>query len=608
MTKGEIPTSTNLTIPLKTLVAGTEATVTIDSNNTTVSEDTFSFATISNTKLTVSPQSAAEKVSEEGYMPTLFIEESYGGQIRHFIAEGLDNTILLRLNHPDFKFEISSTASLTGLRGFDGLAKTDTTFTLINDQQLQITLPDAITTLSPNNKGALKLEGVTIRTTNRTPSVSEAVVSVSGAMVTPTDFTALTLGDYHVELILPAREAVYAGTEQTISFTLEEDMKNSLLKDRPLIVTLPDTVEVITDHTGKVPVQIDGTSFAFEPLVEKGKCIGFSMASLQDKLTNDSGRYTFSFSMRIPVRTIGPIALTLEGRALPETLTGTILTTKLPLLVNADGFHVQSAMKDQYGGSITLTEEGAGVLQQGKSLFITLDTSHLTISSAPNISVVSGDLVLGDLMLVDGGIEIPIQSSSTQPSTILLKHFGLTLDGTVPAGRYEASIGGPALSTLSTDTLGTYMDRGLIDPVAILDQFILVDVDALTKKVITFRLGDESYAVNGKYYHLDTPAYIENGRVMVPIRYVAEALGLSQNQMVYDETYQTFALYAQKVIEVTVGSNILSIDGIPQTMQTPTTLLGNDVMVPISEIAKALGVEVSWNAALKTATFIQYGN
>nr|WP_301335047.1 copper amine oxidase N-terminal domain-containing protein [Holtiella tumoricola] len=227
------------------------------------------------------------------------------------------------------------------------------------------------------------------------------------------------------------------------------------------------------------------------------------------------------------------------------------------------------------------------------------------LSKAPLVAVIEGDIVVGEPKIIDGGVELPIIAESSIPSTIVIKHFGLTLDGTVPQGRFEVAVGGPALSSLSEQTISKNNHFESIAPI-INEDFVLVDIGPKNRKVITFKLGEEAYAVNGRYYHLEVPAYIENGRVMVPIKYVAEALGIGQGNVKYDAKTQVLTVYANKVIELEINSDTMYVDGEKVVMQTSAKLKQGYTMVPIGEVARALDLKVEWNSKLETATFVGY--
>lgn len=65
----------------------------------------------------------------------------------------------------------------------------------------------------------------------------------------------------------------------------------------------------------------------------------------------------------------------------------------------------------------------------------------------------------------------------------------------------------------------------------------------------------------------------------------------------------------QRVIKITIGSNIMLVDGVPVTMDTKAILDANNrILVPIRPIANALGVQntnITYDYLTKTATIIQ---
>ncbi|MEF9959450.1 MAG: copper amine oxidase N-terminal domain-containing protein [Niameybacter sp.] len=602
--EGSVKVGTILEIPLYVKVEGKEGKVQIDSNNTTISEETLTFANIASGKAKVSPIQPVEKVTEKGMLPQIVIEETYAGQMRSMIEKGAQSTLVLRLDHSDFIFELTDEAKLVGSKGFEGINLGKEDLKKIAEGQLEIHLPEQIQKVPKSNKGAFKIEGIVVKTKDHQPRSQSVSVSVSGDLVEENRFKALELGEYKVSLKVENEKSLLGGRMQEVSFTLQQDMKDSLLKERTLVVDISSGVELV-QQDGQVEVKIEGVPYKYPALMEQEKCSGFRISALDQPVLQDKQNLNFKFQVKVPAHFKGTVEAYLEGSALPSSIDAVVLEVQEPVQVKIEAFEAQSGMKDQMGGSITLVENAAGALRQGKKVFIGMDTSMLKLTTPPLVAVTQGDLVVGEAKVVDGGVELPILTHSTKPATLVIKHFGLTLDGTVPKGRFEVGVGGPALSDLSMATMATDNHFQQIDPVKVED-FILVDVGPKNRKEITFKLGEEAYAVNGKYYHLDVPAYLEEGRVMVPMKYVAKALGIGVDKVKYNADTQKLTVYANKVIELEINSDMMYVDGKPLTMQTAAKLVKGCTMVPIGEVARALDLTVDWNSKLETATFIGY--
>mgnify|MGYP005841011407 CR=1 FL=1 len=100
--------------------------------------------------------------------------------------------------------------------------------------------------------------------------------------------------------------------------------------------------------------------------------------------------------------------------------------------------------------------------------------------------------------------------------------------------------------------------------------------------------------VNSTPLYFDSEPYIDgNGRSMVPVRAVSEALGatVGWNEAEKAVTVQKRGL----VVRLTIGSNLAKVNGAVKTMDTVPVLKGNRTMVPVRFLSEYLGAEVAWD-------------
>lgn len=119
-----------------------------------------------------------------------------------------------------------------------------------------------------------------------------------------------------------------------------------------------------------------------------------------------------------------------------------------------------------------------------------------------------------------------------------------------------------------------------------------------------FVIGEASYTNNGTATEMDAAAYIDShNRTMVPIRYVANACGISENDIRWEAGSQTAIINGlNTVVTVKMGSNKLQTSTGEITMDTVAVNNNGRIYVPVRYIANALGANVSWDAATKTVT------
>ena len=102
--------------------------------------------------------------------------------------------------------------------------------------------------------------------------------------------------------------------------------------------------------------------------------------------------------------------------------------------------------------------------------------------------------------------------------------------------------------------------------------------------------------VNGKEVKTDSPAFIKDGRTMVPVRFISEALGLKVG---WDQKTRTVTVdEGAKAMKLTIGSKkIVRADGKETAIDVPAMIKGGRTMVPIRAIGELSGAKVDWNAA-----------
>ncbi len=110
--------------------------------------------------------------------------------------------------------------------------------------------------------------------------------------------------------------------------------------------------------------------------------------------------------------------------------------------------------------------------------------------------------------------------------------------------------------------------------------------------------------INGKFLETDQPPVIENGRTLVPLRAIGEALGCEVSW----ENESKTAIFTQGDVkaEITVGkSSILVGDGVYDEelpIDTPASIINSRTMIPLRVLSECFGYSVDWNAQTKTVT------
>lgn len=109
----------------------------------------------------------------------------------------------------------------------------------------------------------------------------------------------------------------------------------------------------------------------------------------------------------------------------------------------------------------------------------------------------------------------------------------------------------------------------------------------------SFTVGQNTYTVDGQTYTMDAVPYLQDGRVFLPLRYVAIACGINPENICYDNGGVQL-VHGSKILFVKVGENIFLINGKNNPMDVPTQMANNRTYLPARYIAEALGFNVSW--------------
>ncbi len=105
-----------------------------------------------------------------------------------------------------------------------------------------------------------------------------------------------------------------------------------------------------------------------------------------------------------------------------------------------------------------------------------------------------------------------------------------------------------------------------------------------------------SVQVNGQPLQSDVKPFVNaDGRTMLPIRAIAEALGADVK---WDEATQTATLtLGAKVVKVTLGQNNILVDGVPVPMDTAAASKDGRTVLPLRAVSEAMGADVGWDPA-----------
>jgi len=108
---------------------------------------------------------------------------------------------------------------------------------------------------------------------------------------------------------------------------------------------------------------------------------------------------------------------------------------------------------------------------------------------------------------------------------------------------------------------------------------------------------DITVFVDGQKLQLDVAPVISEGRTLLPLRAVAEALGA---EVGYDNATKTVSIHKDTSrITLTLNKKECTVDGVQKQLDVPATAINGRTLVPLRFVGESLGAGVEWVSASK---------
>ncbi|SHJ24771.1 copper amine oxidase N-terminal domain-containing protein [Desulfofundulus thermosubterraneus] len=452
-------------------------------------------------------------------------------------------------------------------------------------------------------------------------------VSISGDKIDDADLVIAKYVDFGVTVKADGDpEEVLAGQfdSELTKIYIKENVDNSLIANRKTKIEFPNWVKItdvdVTDaknisdpNTGDgksaensfedvIKADIDGTSNEVEFVIPDG---------------NGKTEFKLKFTVSIKANASGDIVAKVSGRGgvEGEVLVGKALT---PVTVTSEAKDIKVGVKGQPIGDIIITETKKEALAEG-NLIVELPDG-VEWSSDPVVEVIEGnvDIDTDGIDTNDNVLTIPIDNASTKPSKIKISGAKVDLDRTIPEGTVEASIKGDAVvandkskqgwlfgtSNPGSDGSATALDEGEFDQSScakVVVANVVTPAPGEKTATVVFKVSDTKFTVNGVEQTMDVAPYVKNGRTYVPVRYSAQAVGVAPENILYSGGKVTL-IKGDKVVQFTIGSNVMLINGVAVTMDVKAEVTNGRTMLPFRWVAQALGANVDWDPNSQAVT------
>ncbi|MCT4607149.1 MAG: copper amine oxidase N-terminal domain-containing protein [Marinisporobacter sp.] len=595
------PTSgtTRIDFPMNVTIDGKgEAKVTIDPLDTTISAGTVTYALASNgsTIITIDKAEVVRRGDAQEGAEMVFDETAINA------VEGAQK---IELELPaGFEWDKAATAVDT-----DAFGDTTPTVTYKNDgasNEDKEVLVVEFTAAAGSSRRTLTIKPVFDVTRDaRYGEVKVDIKSRTGEINSEKNIVIAEYNEYGVKLSIDEVEEFYAGRVdadyETAEIKLEEKVANSIVRNRVIEFKLPEGVQ-IQDAEDLEIVDADGTGFTFT--YNGTGDVTKNTSQFEAEVKNAAGAEGATIKFKLPLTVeadfTGDIELTVSGAGIEEQ---TIVVAKAvaPLTAKVKVADVKVGLQDQAAPDIILTETEAGALREDKKIELVFDNDYEMDFDDAEFEVIEGDLKIDqDKCDVENKkLTIYVDRDSEEKSVIKVSGIKLTLDRSVPEGPFNLKVTGDAI----VDN-GTYNDGDFTNNlVSVKFANVITKVSSNVAIESSFVIGQSTYKVGDEERSADVAPYIADGRTMLSLRYVSEAMGVTNDNIIWDGETRTVTIFkGDRVAQVKIGSNKLFVNGVAVPMDTAAVIKDGRTMLPIRFIAQALGAEVEWDGATRTVT------
>lgn len=454
---------------------------------------------------------------------------------------------------------------------------------------------------------------------------NECSITVSGAGTNRESIKIGEASDYGVNFTtkknseLPVfYSGAYDDDTDTVKMKIKEDITNSWLENRKTKITFPEGVEPISvDIKSKKNCDVDESNFKFD---ENDVTISGVKRKGSGKIEME-----FTFTLSVSPEFIGDITAVLSGSAVGDEKEITVGEARFPLSVKADVNELPIDYRNTKASDIVITEDEAGVLKKGKTVYMAID--GIKFDGTPTVEVEDGDLKIENVKVKDDKIQFDIKTESQRKAgKIRISNIELYMDRSLPSGKYDLmfvakneATNKNGKFTPSNDAVirnyGDENEQGVfdVDELTVVKGYVNIvtagrdrgDSTFTTKVKVTIGSNKITVGTQEIDVDIDVPVYISNGYTMLPVRAVTELLSESAIVRWDDATKTVTIAMGQRIVNMTVGSKMMVINGVNVAMQSKCEITDSRAFIPLRDLGYALGLndsQISWDDATKTAT------
>ncbi|MDI6860708.1 MAG: stalk domain-containing protein [Caldisericia bacterium] len=280
-----------------------------------------------------------------------------------------------------------------------------------------------------------------------------------------------------------------------------------------------------------------------------------------------------------PISPTNKPTVTITGIATDNAGVPTVMVNGVEATVGADGkFSAEVTLKEGENEIVVVAKDKSGNKTE-KVVKVVLDT----IPPEVTVMVPPGPITTTKVKLtgyVEAGAKVVVND---KPATVTYDDWEVEL---------TLNYGENLVTVVATDAVGN-------------SKKVEVKVVVFRKTTLELQIGNPTPKVNGVYGDpLEAAPFIQNGRTMVPLRFIAEAFGANVEWIPETKGINiTLQLKsAVHTIGLQVGNPTAIVDGQVVTLDVAPVIVNGRTFVPLRFVAEAFGAKVDWNSLYQTVT------
>jgi hypothetical protein len=439
-----------------------------------------------------------------------------------------------------------------------------------------------------------------------------------------------TYGDYSAGISASSTPTILAGhfNQQIGDIVIKESVPGTFISGRTIELTLPDTAR--WEDVFEADAQNSGNDTSATPSINitgtnglhaTASFTGTDHRTLKLTIDHDSTGSTDPGELDIKnvfvataANATGDLNVTASGSA---GVTGTVKVASVvaPATISVSNpTNVKLGQTGQPIGDITITEAQPGAFSRDKvanassvsmpdyQIAVQLDAPGVQWDATPTVTV-SGDGQVDNVYTSGNMLYMTLEAASgSTPMTITLHGGTIKLDNTTPVGPIPVKLKGTAVDYAAYHVADWANNTTTVSKATVAN--VTTGINGQVSASAKFTIGSTSYTVNGQTLTADVAPYVKNDRTYLPVTYVAQALGVPLQNIIWNGTDRSVTIFkGSTVIRMVIGSNVLTVNGTPLTMDAAPEITNSRTFLPIAWLAQVLGVPYTWDATTQTVSF-----